>query len=274
MFPFVFYTLPGLFFGFIHLQLSYITTLIAGDALLGLIGYGLLVLAGILALLRPRAGACLALLGLVGVGQMMIPAAVVIVSEMKEGGIISSGIVVWLPWLLGMSVYAVVAAIRPRFLEKWPAWIFPDNPLGLGQKILFWSLSTSVIAFAVSYWLLVGKVVGTITYEMAWDYPNEQKVVLTYPDYPGYFQTCYSDELVRYLNSTGKHSVPVVFRMIKDFGTIRGYYIQTVGAWENKELRCNTGGWDIKTAGSHSVGSSSGSLFMKEMKPKVCGESN
>lgn len=274
MVPFIFYTLSGLFFGLIHLAMSSITTLIAGEALLGLIGFGLLVLAGILALLRPRAAACLALVGLVGVGQMMVLSAVVIVSEGKGRAIIDSGIVVWLSWLLGMSVYAVVAAIRPRFLEKWPAWIFPNNPLGLGQKILFWSLSTSVIAFAVSYWLLVGKVVGTVTYEMAWDYPNEQKVVLTYPDYPGYFQICYSDELARYLKSTGKRSVPVVFKVIKDFGTIRGYYIQTVGAWENKELRCNTGGWDIKTAGSHSVGSSPVSLFMKDMTPKVGGESN
>jgi hypothetical protein len=274
MVPFIFYTLFGLIFGFIHLQMSSITTLIAGEALLGLIGFGLLVLAGILALLRPRAAACLALVGLVGVGQMMVLSAVVIVSKVGGRGIIDSGIVVPLSWLLGMSVYAVVAAIRPRFLEKWPAWIFTNNPLGLGQKILFWSLSASVIAFAVSYWLLVGKVVGTVAYEMAWDYPNEQKVVLTYPDYPGYFQICYSDELARYLKSTGKRSVPVVFKVIKDFGTIRGYYIQTVGAWENKELRCNTGGWDIKTAGSHSMGSSPVSLFMKDMTPKVGGESD
>ena len=271
MIPFFLYSLSGVSWSLLNIALSSITTPIAGDPRLALIGSTVLALAGILALLRPRAAACLALVGLVGFGQAIVLSTVVVVSK---GHFLDSGLIVPISWLLGLSFYAVMSAVQPRFLEKWPAWIFPGNPSGQGQKILFWSLSISVTALAISYWLFVGRASGTVTYEMTWDYPNEQKVVLTYVGHPGYFQTCYSDELARYLQLTGRSTVPVVFRIIKNYGTIRGFYVQTVGTWENKEFRCNIGEWDIKTAYSRSMGSDPFSLFMEDWTPKENTTSN
>ncbi len=265
MFPFLLYFLTSALIGLPIFLLSGITNTIAGDAGFALLGSVLLALAGFLGIVRPRVAALVAVVATSGIWPVVGGSLVVILSE---GEVPDVSLVFFNLLLLGTTVYAVLVGFKIKALGTRPTWLFPGNA-SLRAQIAVGSLIGLVIVVSlIAYVFFLGTVSETVTYDMTWSYPHRRELVLSYRDYPGYYQVCYSDELVRYLQSTGRSQVPVVFEVITDFGKIRKYRVKTVGEWENNEFRCNSGGWNFTYQGGSGSGSDSSSLFMQSMSPK------
>jgi len=211
-----------------------------------LLGSVVLIVVAVFSLWRPRPAAWVALIATLCMWSFYGPALY------KSVGVAFTSrgfpLFVFLPpaLLLVTTCYAIMAGPLRERLDRAPGWFFPEEA-SRGVKVAVEILLLIACLTVVASWFFVG-VESTVTHEMRWTYGREKnargqrEIFLIYKEHPYYYERFFSEELARYLESLGRETVPVTFKVTSDFGKVRGYSIREVGQWTGRSKGWTSGG--------------------------------
>ena len=217
---------------------------VAGLEGISLLGSLVLLVAAFVSLSRARRAAWVAFVATLLMWTFYGPVVVVSLRGIAR----ASQLVYFLPALLliGTTVHAVMAGPLRERLGRAPAWLFPEEA-SRRVKIAAEVLALGVAGAIVASVFFVG-VEKTVTHEMRWtvgegrNARGEREILLIYTQHPYHYERFYSEKLAGYLESLGRDTVPVTFRVTSDFGTVRDYRVRHVGEWPGKSTGWTGGG--------------------------------
>ena len=211
-----------------------------------LLGSVVLIVVAFFSLWRPRPAAWVALIATLCMWSFYGPALYKSVGV----AVTSRGfpLFVFLPpaLLLVTTCYAIMAGPLRERLDRAPGWLFPEAA-SRGVKVAVEILLLIASLTVVASWFFVG-VERTVTHEMRWTYGRgesvrgQREIFLIYTEHPYYYERFHSEDLARYLESLGGETVPVTFKVTRDFGKVRGYSIHEVGQWTGRGKGWTSGG--------------------------------
>lgn len=128
------------------------------------------------------------------------------------------------PWLIGGGVLVILVRQMPT-----------DSVTELGALLALTLATYAAAVAATERWWFGRTERGTVA--MTWEERpaengDEAEVLLRFTGRPSHFVVLRSAELVRHLRHLGSDTVPVVFRLTRDLGCLRGASVRRIGDFE------------------------------------------
>lgn len=149
--------------------------------------------------------------------------------------------------LLLTTCYAPLVVFRGTRQERMPRWLFPERASRLAKISVGIFASVLIVTTIVLSTFFIG-IKRSMTHELSWSYGDgrdkscQPEIVLTFVEYPNYYETFCSENLLRYLESLGGKTVPVKFEITYTFGSVASISIKQIGQWQHGATGWRGGG--------------------------------